>query len=137
MGGYAKSEETGQGGYQLAIEAGGHALIADEPVALGGLDSGPAPYDLLCAALAACTSMTLRMYAQHKALPLAAVRVEVRHSRDPEQNPPDLLTRTLVVEGDLSQEQRERLLEIAQRCPVHKTLAGGLRIATALAPLMP
>lgn len=133
MGGHASARETGKGGYQLAIEAGGHGLIADEPVALGGLDSGPAPYDLLCAALSACTTMTLRMVAQRKGWPLETVAVDITHSRDEAQTPPDLFTREITLTGALDEEQRQRLLDIAGRCPVHKTLAGGARIASSLA----
>jgi putative redox protein len=113
--------------------------VADEPVEAGGLGSGPTPYDLLSAVLGACTAMTLRMYARRKGWPLARVRVCVGHSRDAKATPPDAFVREIVLEGDLSADQHARLVEIAQRCPVHRTLENGSRVQTreaeALEPL--
>jgi putative redox protein len=121
----------GPQGYVSDIDAGGHPLVADEPVALGGCDQGPSPYQLLNAALGACTAMTLRMYAERKQLPLDGVRVHLAHAkvhaRDCADCPQeharvDVIEREITLEGDLDADQRQRLLEIADRCPVHRTL---------------
>jgi len=127
--GYVVVEETGGGDFQVEIRAGGARLLADEPVEVGGLGSGPTPYDLLSAGLGACTAMTLRLYARGKDLPLERVRVAVGHRRDAAE-PRDRFIRDIGLHGDLSGEQRARLLEIAERCPVHRTLEGGARIQT-------
>jgi uncharacterized OsmC-like protein/alpha-beta hydrolase superfamily lysophospholipase len=124
-------EETGEGGLQMEVRAGGARFLADEPVEVGGLGSGPTPYDLLSAALGACTAMTLRLYASGKGWDLAPVRVAVGHSRDAGRTPPDLFAREIGLAGTLDAAQRARLLEIADRCPVHRTLTGGARITTA------
>jgi putative redox protein len=121
--------ENGLGRYQQSVEIGRHRLIADEPLDVGGADAGPNPYDLLKAALGACTSMTLRMYAERKALPLARVSVAVAHAK---QDGQDVFTRAITLEGDLDPSTRQRLLEIANRCPVHKTLSGNARIDSSL-----
>lgn len=128
--GFVVVEETGEGGFQVEVRAGGARFLADEPVDVGGLGSGPTPYDLLGAALGACTAMTLRLYARGKDLPLGRVRVTVGHSKDKTESPPDLFVRRVRLDGSLSEEQTRRLLEIADRCPVHRTLAGGTRIET-------
>lgn len=128
----AIAEETGDSLYQVAITAGGHDLLADEPVELGGQNTGPNPFDLLCAALAACTTMTLRMYARRKGMNPGCIRTEVIHSRDAAATPPDLFTRRILIEGDVGAEARERLLAIANRCPVHATLGAGARVETGL-----
>jgi uncharacterized OsmC-like protein/alpha/beta superfamily hydrolase len=121
------------------VSSDSHYWLADEPKAFGGQNTGPDPYEHLLAALGACTAMTLRMYASHKSLPLDHVVVELRHSRDYvsdceecEDSPVkiELLERTVTMEGNLSAEQRERLLQIADRCPVHRTLSGDLHIKT-------
>jgi putative redox protein len=122
-----------------------HQLLADEPSEDGGSDLGPNPYDLLLMALGACTSMTLRMYATHKDLTLDDVEVRLRHTRDREQDCEadtddtsgdhgrvERITRRIALTGDLSTEQRKRLLEIADRCPVHRTLEAGPQIVTEL-----
>ncbi|MEX2471977.1 MAG: bifunctional alpha/beta hydrolase/OsmC family protein [Gemmatimonadota bacterium] len=133
------SARTGEDGYVTEILARGHALLADEPAAVGGTDQGPTPYDLLAAALGACTTMTLRMYAQRKKWPLeeASVRLTHRkiHARDEEacenrEARMDSLERVIALEGPLDDEQRERLMEIADRCPVHRTLSAGVVIET-------
>ena len=124
-------EETGEGLLQLDVEAGGARFLADEPVAAGGLGSGPSPFDLLSAALGACTAMTLRLYARAKDLPLGRIRVRVTHART-DGTPRDLFARSISLTGDLSEAQRSRLLEIAERCPVHRVLAPGARIETGL-----
>ena len=131
--------ETRQGHLQQEIEAGAHRFLADEPVAVGGGDSGPNPYDLLLAALGACTSMTLRLYAERKALPLDRVTVQLRHARihaadcetcESKEGMIDRIERGIVLEGALNGEQRARLLEIADKCPVHRTLTSEVDIQT-------
>jgi putative redox protein len=128
--GGASAEETGAGRFQVRIATGGTTLLADEPVVAGGLGSGPTPYELLCAALAACTTMTLRLYAEGKGWPVAAIRTQVGHSREPGKTPPDLFVRRIALPDGLEAEQRARLIAIADRCPVHRTLTGGARIET-------
>lgn len=130
--GFVVVEETGEGRFQVEVRAGGARFLADEPVEVGGLGSGPTPYDLLGAGLGACTAMTLRLYAHGKGLPLDKVCVTVGHRKSKDAAPADVFIRQLRLEGALSVEQIQRLLEIADRCPVHRTLAGGARIDTAL-----
>jgi uncharacterized OsmC-like protein/alpha-beta hydrolase superfamily lysophospholipase len=122
-------EETGAGGLQVEVQAGGVRFIADEPVEVGGLGSGPTPYDLLCAALGACTAMTLRLYARRKSWPLAKARVGVGHVRATAASP-DRFLRDIELVGDLTVEQRVRLIEMAGRCPVHVTLERGSQVET-------
>ncbi|WP_415035756.1 OsmC family protein [Azonexus sp.] len=117
-------KENGQGRYQQAVQAGKHHYLADEPVAMGGADAGPAPFDFVLSGLGACTSMTLRMYAERKEWPLRQVIVELTHQKiDVDGSKRDCIQRQITLEGDLSSEQRERLLEIANKCPVHRALA--------------
>jgi len=125
--------------YTNRVSARSHVWLADEPPSAGALDAGPTPYELLLAGLGACTSMTLRMYAERKGWPLQKVAVHVRHdeihARDCEsceskEGKLDRIERELELEGDLSEEQRARLLEIADRCPVHRTLQGDKEIRT-------
>lgn len=129
-------------GFATEVAAGRHTLLADEPKAVGGTDLGPTPYDLLAAALATCTSMTLRMYAAHKKLDFESAEVRVTHGRihaddcaDCEQRDGMVheFQRELVLEGDLTDAQRNRMMEIADRCPVHKTLHNEISIRTRLA----
>ncbi len=131
---------TGQG-FQTEIVANGFSMRADEPASLGGTETGPTPYDFVCAGLGACTSITLRMYADRKQWPLASVDVQVTHAkvRASERDPSvegagriDQFTRLIRLHGELSEEQRARLLEIADRCPVHRTLEAQAWISTAL-----
>ncbi|HEX8430923.1 MAG TPA: OsmC family protein [Longimicrobium sp.] len=136
---------TAGDGYRTEITAGDHSLIVDEPVALGGSGAGPTPYDLLLAALGACTGMTLRMYAVRKEWPLEAVTVWLRegrdHAADCEQyeQPAAKLTvldREIMLSGPLDEAQRARLAQIAELCPVHKSLAGAFHVRTTfIAPL--
>jgi putative redox protein len=123
--------ETGRGKFQLEVHAGGATFIADEPVSAGGLGSGPTPYDLISSALAACTTMTLRLYADRKSWPLTSAQVRVVHRRGGLEAK-DRFAREIVLEGDLTDDQRARLLEIANRCPVHQTLDRGSEVITVL-----
>jgi putative redox protein len=124
--------ETGAGRFQVAVEAAGARFMADEPVAAGGLGSGPNPYDLLASALGACTAMTLRLYAGRKEWPLENVSVRVLHTRDG-LGGKDRFAREIVLTGALDVQQRTRLLEIANRCPVHRSLERGAEILTIAA----
>ncbi|MFM2319797.1 MAG: hypothetical protein RLZZ215_2418 [Pseudomonadota bacterium] len=117
-------------GYVCDIQAGHHQLIADEPIPLGGTDLGPTPYVYLKAALGACTSMTIRMYAERKKWPLQDAIVTLRHSRD--GNKESVFERDIKLVGALDEEQKQRLLEIADHCPVHKTLSHGATILSKL-----
>jgi putative redox protein len=127
------AESTGLGDFQVLVRTRGATFFADEPIDGGGLGSGPNPYDLLCTALAACTAMTLRLYARMKSIPLESVHVEVAHQKNGKNALPDQFTRLIRFEGNLDDEARERLLQIAQRCPIHRTLTTGARIETKLA----
>jgi putative redox protein len=123
--------ETGEGRFQVQVLAPGSAFFADEPVEAGGLGSGPNPYDLLAAALGACTTMTMRLYAERKGWPLERAMVRVVHARTGECGR-DRFAREVVMEGPLDATQRARLLEIADKCPVHRTLERGSEIITVL-----
>lgn len=127
--------ENGNGRYQQEVVAGRHRLLADEPATMGGEDAGPAPFDYLLSALGACTSMTLRMYAELKQLPLKHVGVALSHEKiEIDGQKVDRITRDIALDGDLTPEQRARMLEIANRCPIHRTISGGsnLRIESRL-----
>lgn len=130
---------TQGGAFRTEISVGRHRLVADEPVAVGGADSGPSPYDLLLAGLGACTGMTLKMYAERKRWPLQEVTVRLKHGKvhavdDQHVGEPgarvDRIDRELVLDGPLDDDQRSRLLEIANRCPVHRTLEAGVHTVT-------
>jgi uncharacterized OsmC-like protein/alpha-beta hydrolase superfamily lysophospholipase len=136
--------ETRRGRFQQEVTAGRHRLVADEPIDAGGLDSGPGPYDLLLAGLGACTSMTLRMYAERKALPLDRVTVRLAHSRihavdcescETREGMLHRIDRIITLAGDLDADQRQRLLEIADKCPVHRTLTSEIEIRTLEQPV--
>lgn len=124
--------ETGHGEYQLAMKSGIHSFIADEPVAAGGLDTGLSPYDFVSAGLAACTTMTMRLYAKRKHMPLDRATTHVEHRKVEGDPPRDLFTRTITLEGALDAEQRSRILAIANRCPVDLTLVRGSDVETIL-----
>jgi uncharacterized OsmC-like protein/alpha-beta hydrolase superfamily lysophospholipase len=135
--------ETGVGKFQNAIDAGRHRLLADEPASAGGLDSGPSPYDYLAAALGACTSMTLRVYAEHKQLALGRLSVSVRHGKLPAEHCEDCgeaaegrtgkidrFERVISVEGGVDAVMADKLIEIAGKCPVHRTLEARSAVVT-------
>jgi uncharacterized OsmC-like protein/pimeloyl-ACP methyl ester carboxylesterase len=140
--------ETGEGKFQNAITAGHHRLLADEPVAAGGLDSGPSPYDYLAAALGACTSITLRVYVEHKQLALGRLSVSVKHGKLPVEHCEDCgaaaegrtgkidrFERVISVEGGVDAAMASKLQDIAGRCPVHRTLEAGSAIVTKVADI--
>ncbi|MGD9387610.1 MAG: bifunctional alpha/beta hydrolase/OsmC family protein [Gammaproteobacteria bacterium] len=129
-------------GFLCSVQAGRHALVADEPGDKGGSEEGPDPYQFLAAALGSCTAMTLNMYARHKKLPVTRVSCEVSHRRVHAEDCADCestdghiheLSRVIGIEGELEPKQRERMLQIADRCPVHRTLEGEIKIRSRLA----
>lgn len=131
--------ETRNSKFQQTVSIGPHRLLADEPIAAGGEDTGPGPYDFLLAGLGACTSMTMRLYADRKSLPLERVTVTLKHSRihaedcaecETKTGMLDQIDRTIAMEGSLDAEQREKLMEIADKCPVHRTLTSEIHIIT-------
>jgi putative redox protein len=137
--------ETGAGKFQNSITAGPHRLLADEPASTGGLGSGPTPYDYLAIALGACTSMTLRLYAEHKQLPLGRLTVGVRHGKVPVEHCQDCgkaiegrtgkidrFERTITVAGGVDPALAAKLVEIAGKCPVHRTLEAGAAVVTRI-----
>jgi len=128
-------------GYAQNISVGPHLLQADEPRDSGGNDIGPNPYELLLSALGACTGMTLRMYAERKQWPLRGVQVRLTHSKiyaedcvacDTKRGTLDQIDAEISLFGDLSEDQRQRLMEIADRCPIHRTLISEMHIRTTL-----
>ena len=118
--------------YATLIHARSHMLAADEPGELGGNDTGATPYELLLAAVGSCKAITAKMYAQRKGWALESVRVELRHERPEGRGGPERIGASFVFEGDLDDEQRERLLQIAEKCPVQKTITGGLTVESTL-----
>jgi uncharacterized OsmC-like protein/pimeloyl-ACP methyl ester carboxylesterase len=133
--------ETRRGRFQQEITAGAHRFLADEPVDAGGTDSGPNPYDLLLAALGACTAMTLRLYAERKALRLDRVTVRLRHAKiyaadcascETKEGKIDRIEREIELVGEVDADERARLLEIADKCPIHRTLTSEVDIVTKL-----
>lgn len=133
--------EAGDGKFRQDVELGPHRLVADEPRGEGGDDSGASPYDLLLAALGSCTAMTLRLYSDRKKMSLDRVRVRLSHgkihARDCEDcetraGKIDRIERVITLEGDLSEDERQRLLQIANKCPVHRTLQSEILIESSL-----
>jgi putative redox protein len=134
-------KESGKSKFAQEIKIGNHILLADEPIANGGNDTGPSPYDFLLTALGTCTSMTIRMYADLKKIPVTGIIVRLNHEKihatdcaDCENNNSkiDHIDRNIELQGNLTQEQRDKLLEIANKCPVHRTLTSKISITTAL-----
>jgi putative redox protein len=134
---------TGGGAFEQALLDGRHSLLADEPVAVGGGDSGPGPYDLLLMALGSCTSMTVQLYAARKKWPLEQVVVRLKHAKvyaedcadcENAKSKIDRIDKSLEFVGPLDQAQRSRLVEIAGQCPVHRTLTSRIDIRTVLEP---
>lgn len=135
-------QETRNGKFQQIVTTGPHRLTADEPVSVGGDDSGPGPYDFLLTGLGACTSMTMRMYADRKSLPVDRITVTLQHNKiyakdceecETREGMLDQIERVIRIEGNLDADQRKRLMEIADKCPVHKTLTSEVRIVTKAA----
>lgn len=135
-------QETRKSKFNQIITVGPHHLVADEPVAAGGEDAGPGPYDFLLAGLGACTSMTMRLYADRKSLPLDRVTVTLKHSKiyakdcaecETREGMLDQIERDIAMDGALDAEQRKKLMEIADKCPVHRTLTSEIRIVTKAA----
>ncbi|MGH6806394.1 MAG: bifunctional alpha/beta hydrolase/OsmC family protein [Ensifer adhaerens] len=137
--------ETGDGKFQNTVQAGRHRIFADEPQAMGGLDSGPSPYDFLSIALGACTSMTLRQYADYKKLSLGRIGVDISHAKvhakdcaectETERSTGariDRFERVISIDGEVSEELRRKIAEIADKCPVHRTLEGVAKIKTVV-----
>jgi len=138
---YVEVEESFTGRYTQTVRSGRHTFTADEPVSVGGDDIGPGPYDFLLTALGACTNMTLRIHAENRKLPLTRVRVRLGHRKIHAQDCLDCVTREgkvdeitseIFLEGDLTEEQRQQLLEIAKRCPVHRTLTSEIKVRMRL-----
>lgn len=128
--------ENGQGRYQQSVTVGQHRLLADEPASLGGEDAGPTPFDLVMAGLGACTSITVRMYAERKCWPLTGISVALRHEKIKVDGiAHDRFHRQISLSGELSDEQRQRLLEIAEKCPVHRMLTQSALIESHLTDL--
>jgi len=134
-------EESGKGRFGQSILAGRHRLKADEPASAGGRDGGPSPYDLLLASLGSCTAMTLRLYAERKQWPLERVEVALSHTKihatdcaecETKEGMLSRIDRRITLRGPLTAEQRERLLEIANKCPVHRTLTSEIVIRTSI-----
>ena len=128
-------------GFAQEIAVGGHRLLADEPVAVGGTDTGPGPYDLLLAALGSCTSMTIALYARRKQWPLEAVTVRLRYAKihaedcaecETKLGMLDRIERDIELVGSLDEDQRARLLDIANKCPVHRTLTSEISVRSRL-----
>jgi putative redox protein len=129
-------------GFRTEVEVGSHRLVVDEPIAVGGADNGPTPYEFLLAGLGACTAMTLRLYADKKKWPLERANISLIHRKVHAQDCVDCVTkpakmdvvdRVITLEGALSEEQRAKLLEIAERCPVHQTMQSRIQVNTRLA----
>ena len=125
--------ELGSTGFKSTVTIGNHALIADEPESVGGTDMGPSPYELLASGLGACTVMTIRMYANIKKWDLKGVTVDVTHRKEEAEDGKskvDVFSREIKFIGDFDEKQHERMLIIADKCPVHKTLSASSKIET-------
>ncbi|MCC5940187.1 MAG: OsmC family protein [Balneolaceae bacterium] len=131
----------GPDNYKTVMTAGKHELISDEPKNIGGSDEGPDPYDYLLMSLGSCTVITVRMYAERKGWKIEDIFMEMRHSKDYAEDCKDcddpkakidVIEKEIIIKGDLSDEQLERLLEISKKCPVHKTLQGDLELKSTI-----
>jgi putative redox protein len=140
--GWIKVVESGEGKFTQHLLDGRHRLVADEPLAAGGNDRGPNPYELLLMALGACTVMTVRLYVDRKKWPLSRIAVRLRHGRiyardcadcETKEGRIDQIERVIELEGPLDAEQKERILDIADKCPVHRTLTSEIKIRSRLA----
>ena len=140
--GWIKVVESGEGRFAQHLLDGRHRLLADEPVDAGGDDRGPGPYELLLMALGACTAMTVRLYVDRKKWPLSRIAVRLRHGRiyardcadcETKEGMLDQIERVIELEGPLDAEQKQRILEIAEKCPVHRTLTSEIKIRSRLA----
>ncbi len=138
--GAVRVAEAGVGNYTQTVTNGRHQWAADEPAAAGGRDEGPTPYDLLCSAVGACVAVTVRMYAERKGWPLESILVDVQHGRvhaddcaecETKKGMIDHIYKRVHLAGDLDEEQLDRLMSIADRCPVHRTLSSEIRIVTS------
>ena len=127
-----KVSERAGGIYTNEVRSSRHLLLADEPADFGSADLGPTPYEYLCAGLGACTSITLRMYADRKKWPVENISVDVSHSKEIHADgiKRDIFTRIIAVKGDLDEAQHARMIEIANKCPVHRTLEASADIIT-------
>jgi uncharacterized OsmC-like protein len=141
--GTVQVRETGRGQFQQEVASGPHRLLADERKEVGGLDSGPSPYELLLAALGTCTAMTVRLYADRHQFPLQRVQVRLRHDRiyatdcaecETKSGMIDRIECATTLEGDLDDEQRAQLMEITEKCPVHRTLKSEVDIRSVEEP---
>jgi len=128
-------------GFRTEVEVGGHRLVVDEPIAVGGADHGPTPYEMLLAGLGACTAMTLRIYADRRKWPLERANISLIHRKvhaqdcidcDTKATKMDVVDRVITLEGALTEEQKAKLLEIAERCPVHQTMQSKIQVNTRL-----
>lgn len=126
--------ELDQSHYKTKVYAGGHFIYADEPAELGGTDEGMSPAALLLASLGSCTAITIRMYADRKNYPLTAIKIELAISAEEEMTPGTKITRLLEFSGDLTAEQRDRLAQIADKCPIHKMLSNPIQIVSSVKP---
>jgi putative redox protein len=130
---FAIVTENGHGDFGQDVSVSGHHLLADEPLEGGGLNAGPDPFEFLLVALGACTSMTMRSYALRKGWPVDLIETRVRHAERVSLGAPrDVFTREIILQGDLSDDERNRLFEIAERCPVSLALTRGVVIQTSL-----
>lgn len=124
--------ELDQSHYKTKVYSGGHFIYADEPTEIGGTDEGMSPAALLLASLGSCTAITIRMYADRKAYPLLTIRIELAICPEDQITPGTKITRKITFTGELTEEQRARLMQIADKCPIHKMLSNPIKIESML-----